>query len=104
RSPRALSRTDPVVTRPDFDEEFQYARELQMRGSRRHAERKLRALLARGEQREQVLRALVDLYMEARRTEDAIAHLVALTEEVPDRLFYYARLCTLLDGLGRTAE
>ncbi|HEX2138499.1 MAG TPA: sulfotransferase [Woeseiaceae bacterium] len=89
---------------PDFEQAFQYARELQARGSRFKAERKLRELLARGENRELVLRALVDLAMETRRADDAIAHLVALTEEAPDRLYYFERLAALLDGLGRTEE
>lgn len=88
----------------DFTQAFQYARELQARGSSRKAERKYRELLARGENRELVLRALVDLCMEMRRAGDAIAHLAALTEEVPDRLHYVARLASLLDGLGRTDE
>lgn len=64
----------------------------------------MRDLLAAGEQREAVLRALVDLYLDARRPDDAVAALAALTEEVPDQLFYYARLGALLDGLGRSDE
>jgi tetratricopeptide (TPR) repeat protein len=93
-----------VVSQPEFVQALEYARALQARGSLRHAERKLKGLLAQGAEREPVLRALVDLYMEARRTDEVIAHLVALTEEVPDRLYYFARLGALLDGLGRSAE
>lgn len=89
---------------PGFVQAFERARELQARGSRRRAERKYRELLEAGENRELVLRALVDLYMETRRPDDAIDALVSLTEEVPDGLFYFARLAALLDGLGRTAE
>lgn len=89
---------------PDFEQAFRYAQELQARGSSFKAERRLRELLARGENRERVLRALVNLCMEMRRADDAIAHLVALTEEVPDQLYYFSRVAALLDGLGRTGE
>ncbi|HZD54010.1 MAG TPA: sulfotransferase [Woeseiaceae bacterium] len=89
---------------PQFRQAFERARELQARGSRVRAERAYRQLLAQGEERELVLRRLVDLYMESRRADEAIAGLVALTEEVPDRLYYYARLATLLEDLGRRAE
>lgn len=87
-----------------FEQAFRRARELQARGSRVKAERLYRELLARGEERERVLRGLVDLYMETRRPDEAIRHLVALTEEVPDSPFYYGKLAGLLDGLGRTEQ
>ncbi len=93
-----------MTTDSDFEQAFRYARELQARGSSFKAERKLRALLDRGEHRELVLRALVDLAMERRRVDDAVAHLVALTGEVPDEMYYFARLAALLDGIGRTEE
>lgn len=89
---------------PAFEQAFERARQLHARGSLRRAERVLQELLAGGEERESVLRALAELYLVARRTDDAIAALRALTREVPDRLFYYARLASLLDGLGRTDE
>lgn len=87
---------------PDFKLAFQLARELQARGRFTEAEQSYRQLTTPGEHRETVLRALVELYMEARRPGSAIDTLVALTEEVPDSLYYYARLASLLDELGRT--
>ncbi len=87
---------------PDFQPAFQQARELHAQGRLREAEQLYRQLTAPGEHRERVLRALVELYMQARRPKDVIDTLVALTEEVPDSPYYYARLATVLDGLGRT--
>jgi tetratricopeptide (TPR) repeat protein len=88
----------------DFEQALERARQLHGRGSMVKAERAYRELLVDGAHREMVLRALVDLYMERRRPDAAIAALAELTEEVPDQLFYYARLAGLLDGLGRTGE
>ncbi|HEX7060827.1 MAG TPA: sulfotransferase [Woeseiaceae bacterium] len=93
-----------MASAQSFEQAFRRARELQARGSRVKAERLYRELLARGDQRELVLRGLVDFYMESRRADDAILHLVALTEEVPDSPYYYGRLAGLLDGLGRTEQ
>jgi tetratricopeptide (TPR) repeat protein len=86
----------------DFATAFERARRFHARGSLVKAERAYRELAAAGEQRETVLRAMVDLYMESRRAEEAIGALVALTEEVPDKLYYYALLAGLLAGLGQT--
>ena len=66
------------------------------------AEKAYQQLLNSGEQNESVLRALVELYIQTRQVSEAIDTLVALTEEVPDKLYYYARLAGLLDGLGQT--
>ena len=66
------------------------------------AEQAYQQLVNSGEQRESVLRALVELYIQTRQVSEAIDTLVALTEEVPDKLYYYARLAGLLDGLGQT--
>ncbi|HLT89674.1 MAG TPA: sulfotransferase [Woeseiaceae bacterium] len=93
-----------MATQPDFAQAFQYARDLQARGSLRRAERKLEELLERGENRELVLGALVELCLEARRFDEAVARLVALTEEDPDRLFWFARLGAVLERLGRLPE
>lgn len=88
---------------PDFAAAFQQARELHAGGRLREAERAYKDLAAGGEHRELVLRALVELYMGSRRTGDAIAALVELTGEVPDRLYYFALLGNLLDRQGQTA-
>lgn len=87
---------------PDFKPAFQRAQELHAQGRLMEAEQAYRQLMAPGEHRETVLRTLVELYMQARRPKEVIATLVALTEEVPDSLYYYARLASLLDGLGHT--
>ena len=87
---------------PDFQQAFQEARKLQAQGRLREAEQLYRQLTAPGEHRETVLRALVELYLQAHRPKEVIDTLVALTEEVPDSLYYYARLASLLDGLGHT--
>jgi len=87
---------------PDFEPAFEQARKLHAKGQLAEAERAYQHLATPGEHREFVLQALVDLYVQARRPKDAIDTLVALTEEVPDSLFYYARLASLLDGLGET--
>ena len=101
---RELSSGVPVTKNspPDLQSAFQRARELHARGRLQEAEEIYRQLTAAGEHREAVLRSLVELYMQARRPQDAIDTLVALTEEVPDSLYYYARLAVLLDGLGHT--
>ena len=88
---------------PEFAAAFQRARELHARGSLQEAERAYKELAAAGEHREPVLRAMVELYMGSGRTGDAIAGLVDLTREVPDRLYYFALLANLLDRQGQTA-
>ena len=88
----------------DFKRKFERAAQLHDQGKFAEAEQAYRSLLAAGEYREQVLQALVDLHMHARQVDKVIDYLVALTEEVPDRLFYFSRLGALLDGLGRTDE
>jgi tetratricopeptide (TPR) repeat protein len=90
------------VSAPDFELEFARAQQLHAQGRLDEAERHYRELAGPGAQRETVLRALVELYMQARRPAAVIATLGALTEEAPDSLYYHARLAALLDGLGRT--
>ena len=87
---------------PDFEPAFERARKLHAEGQLAEAEQAYRRLATPGEHREFVLQALVDLYMQSQRPNDAIDTLVALTGEVPDSLYYYARLASLLDGLGQT--
>lgn len=86
----------------EFASAFQRARELHAGGSLAEAEHAYKQLKAAGQQRELVLRALVELYMGSRRTGDAIAALTELTGELPDRLYYYALLANLLDRHGQT--
>jgi tetratricopeptide (TPR) repeat protein len=83
-----------------FEQAFRHARELQFSGRHADAEHAFRALEAPGPAREAVLRALVELYTQTDRAREAIDALVALTNEVPDRLYYYARLAAVLEGLG----
>lgn len=86
---------------PDFRTAFDLAAKLHSAGRLGEAERAYRELAAPGPDRETVLRALVELYMQGGRAREAVDTLVELTHEVPDSLYYYARLATLLDGLGQ---
>ena len=81
---------------------FERARQKHAQSLFTEAEQAYQQLANSGEQRESVLRALVELYLQTRQVNKAIDTLVALTEEVPDKLYYYARLAGLLDGLGQT--
>ena len=85
-----------------FQQAFERARQKHTQGRFTEAEQAYQQLANSGEQRESVLRALVELYLQTRQVSEAIDTLVALTEEVPDKLYYYARLAGLLDGLGQT--
>lgn len=84
-----------------FEQAYEHARSLHGQGRLADAERAYRDLLAGDEHREEILRALVELYLQARRPQEAIDTLVTLTQIVPDRLYYYARLAALLEGLGQ---
>ena len=85
-----------------FQQAFERARQKHAQGRFTEAEQAYQQLVNSGEQRESVLRAMVELYLQTRQVNEAIDTLVALTEEVPDNLYYYARLAGLLDGLGQT--
>ena len=85
-----------------FQQAFERARQKHAQGLFTEAEQAYQQLANSGEQREYVLRALVELYLQTRQVNEAIDTLVALTEEVPDKLYYYARLAGLLHGLGQT--
>jgi len=85
----------------EFDQSMRHARRLHADGHLGEAEQAYRALVQSAEHREIALRALTELYLEARRPQEAIDTLVALTETVPDQLYYYVRLAALLEGLGR---
>lgn len=86
----------------EFRQMFERAGQMRDQGRFAEAEQAYQQLAESGEQREAVLRALVELYLQTRQAGKAIETLAALTEEVPDKLYYYARLAGLLDGLGRT--
>lgn len=83
-----------------FVQAFTRARDLQVQGRISEAEAAYRALLQQEGPREPVLRALVEIHLQNRRVGEAIEALTALTGEIPDRLYYYARLAALLEGLG----
>ena len=89
-------------TSNQFQQAFERARQLHTQGQFAEAEHAYKELAGPGENRELVLRALVELYMQNQRPNKTIDTLVALTDEVPDKLYYYGRLATLLDGLGQT--
>ncbi|HET6628645.1 MAG TPA: sulfotransferase [Woeseiaceae bacterium] len=85
----------------DFEAAFEQARKLHVAGRLHEAERAYRELDIPPAAREAVLRALAELYLQSGRSDDAVAVLVALTDVVPDRLFYYGWLADVLEGLGR---
>ena len=84
----------------EFEQAFQQAQSLHAAGRLGEAEQAYLGLAQGMENRETVLRALVELYLQARRPREAIGTLVALTEIVPDQLYYYARLAALLESVG----
>ena len=84
-----------------FESAFLAARKLHKKGKLGEAERAYRQLAGTGDHRERVLRALVDLYLQARLPRQAAETLVALTEEVPDSLTYTAHLASVLQTLGQ---
>src|SRR5690606_1227984 len=90
----------------DFAQDLERARNLHLAGRLPEAEQADRQLAITGERgaahREAALRMLAELYVQARRPEETIATLVALTEEVPDGLRYYVHLSQLLEAVGRT--
>ncbi len=86
----------------EFATAFRQARDLHARGKLREAERAYEQLAAAGQEREAVLRAQVELYMQSGRADDAVAGLEALTRERPDELYYYGLLANMLDRRGRT--
>lgn len=86
----------------EFDTVFARAQALQADGRIDEAAEAYQELAKQGEHREAALSALADLYLQARRPSDAGNVLLALVEEMPDSLHYYARLATLLDEGGKT--
>jgi tetratricopeptide (TPR) repeat protein len=85
----------------EFKPEFARAAQLHAAGRLAEAEALYRQLAVEGDQREDALRALVELCMQSRRAQEATVALTQLTELVPDRLYYHARLAALLEGLGQ---
>ena len=84
----------------DFKPAFEEAQKLHAQGRLEEAEAAYQRLAATGEQREMVLGTLVELYLQAQQPQRAVDTLVALTEEAPDELRYYAQLAGLLESLG----
>jgi tetratricopeptide (TPR) repeat protein len=84
-----------------FQASFEHARRLHAQGRLEEAERAYRSLAVPDGHREPVLRSLVELYMKSGRLQDTIETMIALTHEVPDRLYYFVRLAALLDSIGR---
>ena len=89
-----------MTSRLEFDQAFRHAHELQAQGRLNEAEQAYQDLAQIPEHRETVLRSLVELYLQSRRPREAVDTLVALTETVPDQLYYNSRLAALLEGLG----
>lgn len=81
---------------------FEQARKLHADGRLAEAEKAYRQLAKQGGQRSMALEALVDLFLQTQRPNDAVQTLVQLTDDEPDSLFYYVQLANLLDSLGDT--
>jgi tetratricopeptide (TPR) repeat protein len=86
----------------EFERAFSQAKELHATGRLAEAERAYRQLQVPTERREEVLRALVELYVQAQRPGDAIKALKALADLAPDSLSYCSRLASALDAIGQT--
>lgn len=87
----------------DFQARFEQARQLHRGGQLQQAESLYLQLAQPGAyQREQVLLALVELYLQARQPAALVEAMTALTEEAPDNFGYFTQLATLLDRLGYT--
>ena len=91
-----------MIPAPEFTAQLAQAETLRAAGRLREAEEKLQSLLFGGQRREEILRTLADLYLQDQQIGKAIDTFTALTEIVPDRLHYYARLGALLDDIGET--
>ena len=76
------------------------AMQLSAAGRLEEAERAYRQLLTSEENREHVLVALAQLYLQTGRNAEAIDALMSLTQEVPDSLKYCANLASLLEQSG----
>lgn len=85
----------------EFDSAFLAARNLHEKGKLPEAEQAYRQLADTGDDRETVLWALFNLYLQSRHPQQAVETLVALIEEVPDSLTYHAHLASLLQTLGQ---
>ena len=85
----------------EFQQALEQALKLQAQGDYKAAEKAYNEMSGSSENRETVLRALVELYMEFQRPIEAIETLKDLIEEVPDSLYYYNRLAAVLEGFGQ---
>jgi tetratricopeptide (TPR) repeat protein len=85
----------------EFQQAFENATKLYAQGDFAAAENAYKTLVDRAENRELVLRALVELYMQTQRPIEVIETLKALIEEVPDSLLYCSRLAELMMGFGQ---
>jgi len=83
-----------------FKDAFRAARDLHKDGKLVEAEQAYRQLENAGEQRETVLQAMFDLYLQFGHPRQAVETLVKLIEEAPDSLTYHAHLANLLQTLG----
>lgn len=89
-----------MTSTEQFESAFQAARDLHKAGKFAEAEQAYRQLTVMEDQRELVLQAQVDLYLQSGHPQQAVETLVALIKEVPDSLTYHAHLANLLQTLG----
>lgn len=90
-----------MATNTEFESAFLAAHKLRKEGKHTEAEHAYRQLAASGEHRENVLRALFDLYLQSGQPQQAVETLAALINEVPDSLTYHAHLANLLQNIGQ---
>lgn len=91
-----------MATPEDSARDLEHARQLHAAGRFHEAEQAFRRLVATGKHREAALEALSDLYLHARRPDQAVAALTTLVLEHPDSFFHTARLAGVLDGFRLT--
>ncbi len=87
---------------PPIDATLEEARKQHAAGRLTEAEIAYRRVAVQEQHREAALRGLVEIYLQSRRPEKAVGALEALTELLPDSLYYYVRLAALLESLGQT--
>ncbi|MFT7460292.1 MAG: tetratricopeptide (TPR) repeat protein [Planctomycetota bacterium] len=85
----------------EFQQVFEQALKLRAEGDFAAAEKALKSLVVSRENREGVLRALVELYMQAQRPIETVETLKELVAQFPDSLLYCASLASALEGLGK---
>lgn len=91
-----------MTSTAEFETAFLAACNLHKEGKLTEAEQAYRQLESAGDNRESVLQALVELYLQSQRPQQAVETLVTLLQEVPHSLTYTSQLAILMQNFGRT--